>query len=628
MGFLDYDGLLHFWLSIKPKFADATHTHAIADTTGLQAALDGKASTGTATTDAAGLMSAADKSKLDGIAEGADKSDAYTKAEVDERLNGKASLSDIKDKAAFLTRSHMDASLAQEGIATPLDYADAKMLMANAGMFYQDGELCVNVLAMAEVINALCAQIDVNATTAAGKADATHTHAIADTTGLQAALDGKAAVGHKHVIADVDGLQAALDSKAAADATDADGSKASRVSPLASKRVLVMGDSISTDAYANYHKWVTDLVEDGTLTSSNVTNNSYSATGFVHTYDESGKVVYGNFVDRLKAVTDTSYDIVVTFGGINDYIGAIAWDAFTAAVDSYFSDLTTRFLDARLVVLTPLRTYNVYKNKAGHYQTEYSDYIKQVARSYCLPVLDLTYESGFYPFVDAFKKRWTLVPSGYTSADGVHPNLEYGKKFLAPMIRGFLEGLYASDEIELTGYYTQAEVDELVASGGVKFHWDAGERTAATIVRGNGLSVGKYYTNFNANTGGGAGAITSYAVDETSVTVNSPTYYGGVMVPFEVEPGKTYRLTCDIPFGLLSWGELRDLGVDAEDVVDGNLYGFHANAKPTWLSNNWSESGGTQSFDIKPTTPYIYIAFGNSDKKPVTWSNIKFVKRG
>jgi len=47
-----------------------------------------------------------------------------------------------------------------------------------------------------------------------GKADATHTHAIADTTGLQAALDGKAAVGHKHVIADVDGLQAALDSKA------------------------------------------------------------------------------------------------------------------------------------------------------------------------------------------------------------------------------------------------------------------------------------------------------------------------------------------------------------------------------------------------------------------------------
>ena len=455
-----------------------------------------------------------------------------------------------------------------------------------------------------------------------GKAPMSHMHAIADTTGLQAALDGKAAVGHKHVIADVDGLQAALDSKAAADATNADGSKASRVSPLASKRVLVMGDSISTDVYANYHKWVTDLVEDGTLTSSNVTNNSYLATGFVHTYDESGKVVYGNFVDRLKAITDTSYDIVVTFGGINDYIGAIAWDAFTAAVDSYFSDLTTRFLGARLVVLTPLRTYNVYKNKAGHYQTEYSDYIKQVARSYCLPVLDLTYESGFYPFVDAFKNRWTLVPSGYTSADGVHPNLEYGKRFLAPMIRGFLEGLYASDEIELTGYYTQAEVDELVASGGVKFHWDAGERTAATVVLGQGLSLGKYYTNFNANTGGLANGTGGSSVDSSgNVTVNNSTYYGGIFVPFEVTAGKTYKLTCDIPFGLLSWGELNSLSTTSS--------GFDSpQTKPTHLSNNWSDSGGTQSFEITPTTPYLYIAFGNSDKKPVTWSNIKFVKRG
>jgi hypothetical protein len=51
--------------------AQATHTHAISDVTGLQAALDGKASTATATTTTAGLMSAADKTKLDGIAAGA-----------------------------------------------------------------------------------------------------------------------------------------------------------------------------------------------------------------------------------------------------------------------------------------------------------------------------------------------------------------------------------------------------------------------------------------------------------------------------------------------------------------------------------------------------------------------------
>lgn len=42
-----------------------------------------------------------------------------------------------------------------------------------------------------------------------------HTHAIADTTGLQDALDGKAASTHSHSIANVTGLQTALDGKAA-----------------------------------------------------------------------------------------------------------------------------------------------------------------------------------------------------------------------------------------------------------------------------------------------------------------------------------------------------------------------------------------------------------------------------
>lgn len=54
-----------------------------------------------------------------------------------------------------------------------------------------------------------------------GKASSTHTHIIADVTGLQTALDGKQAAGsyaaasHTHIIADVTGLQTALDGKQA-----------------------------------------------------------------------------------------------------------------------------------------------------------------------------------------------------------------------------------------------------------------------------------------------------------------------------------------------------------------------------------------------------------------------------
>lgn len=55
------------------------------------------------------------------------------------------------------------------------------------------------------------AQVD---SSLAGKANSVHTHAIADTTGLQAALDGKSATGHSHAISDVTSLQSSLDAKA------------------------------------------------------------------------------------------------------------------------------------------------------------------------------------------------------------------------------------------------------------------------------------------------------------------------------------------------------------------------------------------------------------------------------
>lgn len=208
---------------------------------------------------------------------------------------------------------------------------------------------------------------------------------------------------------------------------------------LFNKKVLVIGDSISTDAYGNYKKWVTDLVEDKFF-PQDITNSSYHATGFVATYNEGGSVVGKAFLDRLKAIQNKdTFNYVIVFGGINDYIQNIAFDTFTNAVNAFFEYLTKNFLNARILILSPLRTYNIYNNTVGKQQQEYSAKIREVAKSYCLPVLNLTEDSGFYPFVTEFKNKWTLVPSGYTDADGVHPNEEYSKKFLAPMIKKFIE---------------------------------------------------------------------------------------------------------------------------------------------------------------------------------------------
>lgn len=218
-----------------------------------------------------------------------------------------------------------------------------------------------------------------------------------------------------------------------------------RTEKLNGKRVLVLGDSISTDYYGSYRKWVTDLIDDGYLPSDTM-NNSIHATGFVARYNSEEN----DFISRLEAVENPeTYDLVIVFGGINDYIHSVPLGesggnklaAFKPAVDYFFDYLIQNFTQARIAVLRPLRTFNVYANQVGVKQDVYSAYIGEVARKYCLPVLNLTEESGFCPFIDTFKQRWTLIPSGYATPDGVHPNEEYERKYLAPMIWKFIEGL-------------------------------------------------------------------------------------------------------------------------------------------------------------------------------------------
>ena len=223
-------------------------------------------------------------------------------------------------------------------------------------------------------------------------------------------------------------------------------------SPLTGKKVLVLGDSISTDVYGRYTKWVTVLMNSGFLPSDTV-NSSRHATGFVARYTGDDANAKNDFIDRVKEISDKdAYDLVVVFGGINDFIQSIPMGGgtgetdtdtyFKPAVDYFFAYLLDNFTQARIVVLSPLMTQNTGKNTAGYYQTDYADYIRATAKAYCLPVLNLTEESGFCPFTEAFRGKWTLIPSGYTEPDGVHPNEAYQKDFLAPMIEGFLRRLY------------------------------------------------------------------------------------------------------------------------------------------------------------------------------------------
>lgn len=215
---------------------------------------------------------------------------------------------------------------------------------------------------------------------------------------------------------------------------------------LADKKVLVLGDSISTDYYGNYEKWVTKLCTEGFFSVANVTNDSVHATGFVATYGNEKN----DFISRIEAIKNPDdYDLVIVFGGVNDYIKSVPMGEsgdtnlahFKPAVEHFFEYLTRVFSGARICVLSPLRTYQTWANVEGEYMSAYAEYIREVAKSYSLPILNLTDESGFCPWVASFRAKWTLLPEGYDVHDGTHPTEEYGEKFLVPLIKGFLSKL-------------------------------------------------------------------------------------------------------------------------------------------------------------------------------------------
>ena len=160
-----------------------------------------------ATTTAAGVMSATDKSKLNALPSA---SNVVT-------LDGTQTISGTKTFSQRVTAT---------GFKTPSGTADG-ILTADGGVKSITGlssEITAMIVSGApetlDTLNELAAALGDDpdfATTVmnkiGGKADIGHKHEIADVNGLQNALNGKANASHTHAISGVSGLQTALDAK-------------------------------------------------------------------------------------------------------------------------------------------------------------------------------------------------------------------------------------------------------------------------------------------------------------------------------------------------------------------------------------------------------------------------------
>ena len=224
-------------LRIGDRVAAASHTHTIANVTGLQGALDGKAAAGSVATsgltapaqtlvgrfdagsgalqiitlgsgltlDAGGVLIAT------GEGGGGGTAGVTSVAGLAGVVSGPAlktalaiSWADVGGKPAFST-------VANSGSYN--DLANRPTLGTAAAAATTDFAAASHTHTIANVTG-LQGALD-------GKAGASHTHAISDVTNLQTVLDGKANLSHAHAITDVTGLQSALDGKASAAHTHA-----------------------------------------------------------------------------------------------------------------------------------------------------------------------------------------------------------------------------------------------------------------------------------------------------------------------------------------------------------------------------------------------------------------------
>lgn len=197
--YLDNDGLLYFWQKIKNTFALVSHSHAISDVTDLQTTLNGKAASSHshAIADVTNLQTT-----LDGKAPKSHASSATTYGAGTSSNYGHVKLSDSTSGTAAAASGGTAATpkAVKDALDAAKSYADSldtgvTGVKGNAETDYRTGN-----------VNLTPANI--------GAAAASHTHTIANVTGLQSALDGKAASSHSHAISDVTNLQTELDGKA------------------------------------------------------------------------------------------------------------------------------------------------------------------------------------------------------------------------------------------------------------------------------------------------------------------------------------------------------------------------------------------------------------------------------
>jgi len=215
---------------------------------------------------------------------------------------------------------------------------------------------------------------------------------------------------------------------------------------LKGKKINVLGDSITegvgTTAPENRF---CDII--AAKTGATVRNYGISGTRIAKQHKRSENVDFDqDFVSRAPLM-DADADIVVVFGGTNDFghgdapFGTFedrSADTFCGAAHVLCQELLERYPNSEIVFMTPTHRLNedipTGDNKPAPVGTlkQYVDMLKRVCEYYSLPVLDMFASSRIQPKVDIIKQKY--MP------DGLHPS-DAGNVIIAERLLAFLNNL-------------------------------------------------------------------------------------------------------------------------------------------------------------------------------------------
>ena len=210
--------------------------------------------------------------------------------------------------------------------------------------------------------------------------------------------------------------------------------------------VRFLGDSITQGVGASEQKYrYTDVFE--AKTGAEVYNYGISGTRIARQqkypdYKWNPAWDDNDFIYRLENRMEEGADVIVIFGGTNDFGHGNAPfgeesdrepDSFIGACHYLFANTVIKYPEARHIVMTPLhRETEDAPNSRGKVLSDYVRAIKDIAAVYGFDVLDLFEKCPIDPRDPANKERY--------APDGLHPSDE-GHRLIADMLACFIETL-------------------------------------------------------------------------------------------------------------------------------------------------------------------------------------------